>query len=106
MQMASKQITNENMEDFYNHFNGKDCIFGTNTSWLNKEIDRLKAKPFLTKEESETLTRAYAELGRDTVGNKKPKTCWTYVHNNYCSHKTSITGILIWKKKNISRRKH
>lgn len=73
-------------DDFYDAFNGKDNICGTNVRWIEKKITELIAKPTLTCEEKEQLNKYYSELGRTSNGSKKPKTCWSFVDHGGCSH--------------------
>ena len=73
----------DQLEDFYAAFNGKENIIGTNVSYLEKTVKKLKEDPRANKSK---IIECYSELGKDVKGNKKPKTCWKFVKNGSCNH--------------------
>ena len=77
-------------DDFYALFNGKENIIGTNVEYLEKKIEKLKKNPLKNKDK---ISACYSELGKDTNGRKKPKTCWKFVENGYCNHCKNNTNV-------------
>ena len=73
-------------DSFYELFNGKDCISGTNFSYINKQIDILKSKENISDEDKNSLTKYYSEIKKTKDGIRKPKTCWEFVHKGKCIH--------------------
>ena len=79
-------ITCENYDSIYDLCNGFDCLVGTNTSYLNKQIDMITSKDELTPDDQSSLYKMRCELGQLKTGMKKPRVCWHYVRNGSCYH--------------------
>ena len=78
-----------NYDQIYDLFDGYDCLFGTNTDYLRKQISKLETKGELTNEDKSILYKHRCELGELSSGLKKPRVCWNYVHNGTCYHTSS-----------------
>lgn len=72
--------------EFLDMLQGRDCISGTNTRYITRQIDKLSKKNSLTTEEKTQLRKYHNEIGHDNNGRKKPKVCWNYVNNLRCRH--------------------
>ena len=78
-------------DKFYDLFNGKENIIGTNKRYLEKRLVELNKNQLKNKNK---IASIYSELGKDTKGRKKPKVCWTFVKNGFCNHciNTNVNG--------------
>ena len=85
---SSARVFNDILpDDLCKLFNGKDCISGTNFSYINSQIkELLNSKESLSQEEKLKLTKYYSEIKRTKDGKRKPKTCWDFVNNGHCIH--------------------
>lgn len=70
-------------DDFYNLFNGKENIIGTNNKYLEKKINEYNVDPIKNKDK---IAECYSELGKTPNGKKKPMVCWRFVKNGCCNH--------------------
>ena len=94
----------DDFDDFLDLFKGRDQLSGTNVRYHTKLASKLKAQPNLTESDQEQLRDSFSQLGQDTNGNKKGKTCWDFVHNNKCGHISNSNDII--NGENIQNRWH
>jgi len=65
---------------------GHDTLCGRNDRWVQKRIYQLE-RIDRNKEQQQELENKRVEFGLTRTGTKKPKVCWTFVHNGQCHHK-------------------
>ena len=95
---SKKPVTDTDLDDFYDLFQGKDSISGTNTRWIQKQVGGLMIKERdtgLSVEEGNQLAKNRYEVGLTSDGKSKPITCWKYVRNKQCQCGKDVSGKVI-----------
>tara|TARA_B100001250_G_C19075376_1_gene476154 strand:+ start:30 stop:377 length:348 start_codon:yes stop_codon:yes gene_type:complete len=82
-EMSLEEMT---LEEVLDSFQGRLQISGTNTSYINRQINKLESKDLLTDDEKDQLYKYYSEIKKTKDGQKKPKTCWKFVKTGKCTH--------------------
>jgi len=75
-------------DDFHDLFNGLDSISGRNDRWIKKRMYQLVRVKRNTEQQQE-LEKHRVEMGLTREGGKKPRCCWTFIHNGECNHHAS-----------------
>ncbi len=72
-------------DEFTDNMNGTSSICGRNDRWIKKRIYQLE-RVERNEEQQQELEDKRVELGLTRTGTKKPKVCWSFVHNGRCDH--------------------